>query len=378
MKVLHTSDWHLGATDGDRSLYSDQEFFINQICEIAKREAVEVVIIAGDVYDRAITSADAIKLYDYAMTRLCLELKKQVLIVAGNHDSADRLSSCSSLLEKAGLHVVGKLEKEPTVINIGDVDFYMLPWFTEEKVKAFYPDMTENIQSLSDAYKLIGDVMRKNFRNGRKNIAVSHSFITNAEVSESDRAAQIGFATQVAASAFEGFDYVALGHIHKPQDIGDNIRYSGTPMPYSFGKEEKQLKSVTIIDTEDCSVANRKQIPVPLLHTRQTITGTLEEILYTEYPEDIRNGYVFIRVTDDFVGSEVNAKLKARFPNILQVSGMTYDDTNAAIRMTMDEFRELETNPVEIFKHFYTDSMGGEPDEHLIELFVESISGEDM
>ena len=314
MKLLHTSDWHLGALDGDRSLLVDQKFFIDGICDIATERSVDAVIIAGDVYDRSVSSAEAIKLYDYAMTRLCNELKKQVIIVAGNHDSAERLSSCHELLSAAGLHISGSLEREISKVSIGNADIYSLPWITEEKVKSVFPEHKEDIASLEDAYNVVTTHIKGGFVKGKKNIIVSHAFITDSETSTSDRAAVIGFATQVSASVFDGFDYVALGHIHKPQNVSGNVRYSGTPMPYSFGKEETQEKSITVIDTDDMSM---EIAPLTLLHVRKTLSGTLDELLEFDCDEETRKGYLRLQVTDQYVGIETLSELRRIYPNLL-------------------------------------------------------------
>lgn len=370
MKILHTSDWHLGATDGDRSLLEDQKYFINEICGIVSEKAVSAVIIAGDVYDRSIASADAIQLYDYAMTRLCNELGAKVIVIAGNHDSAERLSSCRSLLSSAGLYIAGSLEQEIAKVSIDKTDIYLIPWITEEKVKSIFPDKKDEINTLEAAYKVVTDNIRGSMDSSKRNIVVSHAFITDSETSTSDRAAEIGFATQVSASVFDGFDYAALGHIHKPQNVADGIRYSGTPMPYSFGKEEKQEKSVTVIDTDDMSC---EIVPLPLLHLRTTISGTLEELLHPTCEEKIKKGYVKLQVTDQYVGLEALSELKRVYPNLLEVSGKTFDGDNTTVSLTVEELEKLETNPVEVFKHFCKEEMNDEADDRLIEMFENAI-----
>lgn len=373
MKILHTSDWHIGASDGNRSLKEDQLFFLEEIYRVIEQENIDVVVIAGDVYDRAITSAEAISLYDDAMTHICNELGKEVLIIAGNHDSAERLASCSGLLEKAGLHIVGAIKSEPTIVSYEDVDFYMLPWFSEDKVKSVYPEKIADINSLTDAYKVVCDKCRETFAEGKKHIAVSHAFITGSELSVSDRAAElavVGLATQVSADVFDGFDYVALGHIHKPQNVRDNIRYSGTPMPYSFGKEEAQEKSVTVIDTD---TMEQKIVPLKLLHKRTTIKDTWDNVTSAVYPDEVRRGYVRVMITDAFVGIEKISVIQSMFENVLELSGNSLTDENAVIAMSMSEFREMESDPIQIFKSFYKDCFNAEPDDHFVNMFLESI-----
>jgi len=371
VRILHTSDWHLGASDGERTMPEDQKFFIDEICEIVKEQSVDAVIIAGDVYDRSLASAEAIKLYDYAMTRLCSELKVRVLVIAGNHDSAERLSSCRELLSAAGLHIQGALEREISKVSFDDTDIYMIPWITEEKVKSIFPEREDEVISLEAAYRIVTDNMREHFEPGKKNILTAHAFITDAETSTSDRAAEIGFATQVSAGIFKDFDYVALGHIHKPQDVTEKIRYSGTPMPYSFGKEESQEKSVTIIDTSSMS---RSIVPLALLHKRTTLTGTLEEILGFDGAQDVKDGYVRVQITDQYIGLSILTELKKKFPNLLEASGKSYEGENSTLTLTVEEFEKLETTPLEVFRYFCREEMNCDPDEHQIDLFIKAIT----
>ena len=369
MIFLHTSDWHLGATEGERELREDQYFFIDEICRIIEERQVDAVLLAGDVYDRSVGSASAIRLYNYAMERICRDLKKTVLTIAGNHDSADRLSSCGSLLEKAGLYMSGAAEREARVVAFDDAEVFLLPWVTEEKVRSLYPE--ERISDLTGAYQVLTDHMRERFSPDKKHIVVSHAFITNAETSTSDRAAEIGFATQVSASVFDGFDYVALGHIHKPQNVNGHIRYSGTPMPYSFGKEELQEKSVTLLDTETMT---QEIVPLPLLHQRRTLTGTYEELLNPDCPEEVRTGYVRLNVTDTALGLELLSRLRQVYPHPLVVSGKAYEGDETTISLTMEEFEQMENDPSQVFRSFCREEMGQEATPHFVELFEKAVS----
>lgn len=369
MIFLHTSDWHLGATEGERELREDQYFFIDEICRIIEDRKVDAVLLAGDVYDRSVGSAAAIRLYNYAMERICRDLNKTVLTIAGNHDSADRLSSCGSLLEKAGLYISGAAEREARVVAFDDAEVFLLPWVTEEKVRSLYPK--ESIIDLTGAYQVLTDRMRERFSPDKKHIVVSHAFITNAETSTSDRAAEIGFATQVSASVFDGFDYVALGHIHKPQNVNDHIRYSGTPMPYSFGKEESQEKSVTLLDTETMT---QEIVRLPLLHQRTTLTGTYEELLNPDCPEEVRTGYVRLNVTDTALGLELLSRLMQVYPHPLVVSGKAYEGDETSITLTMEELEQMENDPSQVFRSFCREEMGQEATPHFVELFEKAVS----
>ena len=371
MIFLHTSDWHLGAADGDYDLWEDQRFFIDEICRIIQQRQVDAVLLAGDVYDRSVASAAAISLYDYAMDRICRELKRKVLTIAGNHDSPERLSSCGSLLEKAGLYISGAAQRESSMVTFDDTEVFLLPWITEERVRNLYPEEKDAIGSLTDAYRVVTDHMRGRFSPDKKHIVVSHAFITNSETSTSDRAAEIGFATQVSADVFEGFDYVALGHIHKPQNVNERIRYCGTPMPYSFGKEESQEKSVTLLDTRTMIP---EVIPLPLLHKRTTFSGTLEELLHPSCPEEEKNGFVRLNVTDTAIGLELLSRLRQVYPHPLVVSGKAYEGDETAIALTMEELEQMENDPREVFKSFCREEMGEEATPHFLELFEKAVS----
>ncbi len=371
MRILHTSDWHLGASENTLSLLDDQKFFIDEICKIIESEKVKVVLIAGDVYDRSVASAEAMNLYDYAITKLCVDMGVKVFEIAGNHDSADRLANLNKLHENSGLFVSGALERTPCIYEEDDVQFFLLPWITKEKVKTIFPEKADEIKTLEDAYAVVTTDLKNNFAEGKKHIILSHAFITDSETSVSDRAAEIGFATQVGAFVFDGFDYVALGHIHKPQDVNDHVRYCGTPMPYSFGKEEKQDKGVTIIDTDTMDI---RHISLPLLHKRTTIEGTLDEIRYPQCSAEERDGYMRLVITDQYVGSEVINELRNIYPNLLEVAGKNYEGEDTTISLTMEEFEKMENDPVEIFRHFCLDQTREEPAPHLVELFKDAIA----
>lgn len=370
MKILHTSDWHLGATDIGRSLIADQQFFVEEICKVISEEHCDAILIAGDVYDRSVSSAEAINLFNMAATKICTGLGVPLLMIAGNHDSAERISNCRALLAQAGLHVVGSIEREPQVVTIKDSEFFFLPWITEEKVKSIFPEESERIHSLEDAYAVTLDSFRAAFTPGKKHILIAHAFVTSAETSSSDKAAEIGFATQIPASVFDGFDYVALGHLHKPQSVTPTVRYSGTPMPYSFGKEERQQKSVTIVDTGDMS---QEIVPLPLLHSRVTVSGTYEEVLHPNISEEQKNGYVQVRVSDSYIGLDALAELRSIYPNLISVVGKTFDNENASVSLTVQELEKLETDPIEVFKYFCKEETDVEPDDHLVTLFTNAM-----
>lgn len=371
MRLMHTSDWHLGMTlKGGTSFIVDQRFMIDEICRVAIEEKVDGIIIAGDIFDKGVASSEAIRLYDEAMTHIVSDLGIKVYIIAGNHDGAARLAQCNELLAKCGLYVCGSLESEPFCVNEEETDIYFLPWISTYKVKSVYPEAQEQVVSLEDAYKVTLDKYRETFVSGHRHILISHAFIVNAQTSVSDRSAEAGGAAMVGAKVFEGFDYVALGHLHGPQKINDCIRYSGTPMTYSFGKEEVQQKGVVIIDTD---TLEQKEIPVRQLHRRVTLTATYDELLRADYDEDILKGYVRLEITDTFAGMEAMAALRERYDNILEFSSKNYEKEDSRITMTMEELENAERNPEFIFDRYCEDIMQEPPSEHMKELFLNAL-----
>lgn len=370
MKLLHSSDWHLGMSFQTRSLEEDQRFFLREICRVIEEERVDALLLAGDVFDRSVPGAGAMKLYDEAVTEICDRLGVPMLVIAGNHDNAARLAACRSLLKKAGLHVAGELTRDVERISLGGADVWLLPWFTTEKARAVFPESAEEIDSMEDAFRVVLDSVRARFVPGRRQILLAHAFLVDAETCLSDRAAEVGRAAALGRGVFEGFDYVALGHLHGPQNVGAHIRYSGTPMKYAFGSEESQEKSVTLLDTE---TLERKIIPLPALHERTSVEGTYEQVLSAAGLSDAqRRGYVRARITDRYVGLEAMASLRETYPLLLEASGLSYDREDAGVRMTLEELEREADDPQSIFRRFCEDCAGLSPDEHLLALFSEA------
>ncbi|MCR5358173.1 MAG: hypothetical protein K6E63_12310, partial [Lachnospiraceae bacterium] len=281
----------------------------------------------------------------------------------------------------SGLYISGALTGDIRPINAGDTDIYLLPWISTDKVKSVYPGEADGIGSLSDAYALVLSKYREKFVKNHTNILVAHAFTVNAQTSVSDRSAEVGKAAMIDPSVFEGFDYVALGHLHGPQDVTGpentgtsessgtkpaRIRYSGSPVIYSFGREETQEKSVTIINTETMEI---KTVPVPQLHKRVTLTGTYDELMGGDFDEETLNGYVHLNVTDRYVGLEAMAAFRDRFINLLEISGKDFEREDAVITMTVEEFEGISSDPEAIFARYLKDTMEEAPDKHLTGLF---------
>ena len=199
MKLLHTSDWHFGKPAGLGTYEENQRCFLDQLYELIQREKVDAVLCAGDVYDSGLANAAAIKLYNDAVTQLCGRLKVPMVLIAGNHDSAPRLSACRELLRGAGLYVTGRLTRDVEPVLLGDdVAVYPLPWFNRDKVCALFPERRQEIRSLETAFQVVCGHIRETMDPNRRNIILSHAYVVGAELSESDRSARVGFASAVS------------------------------------------------------------------------------------------------------------------------------------------------------------------------------------
>ena len=368
MKLIHTSDWHFGMNLGTGSYAEDQRYFLEGLYDLIRQEQVEALLLAGDIFDSSVVSAEAIGLYNEAMTRLCLELKIPVIAIAGNHDSAARLSSCRELLKGAGLHITGKIEKDPrpVLLEDGTVAVYSIPFFTRDEVTALLPEKKGEIRNTESAMLVYCDHIREQMDKDRKNIVLSHALIVGSELSESDRSARVGFATAVSKDVFAGFDYVALGHIHKPQAIENHIRYSGAPLKYSFGAEETQEKGVVLIDTETMDI---RFIPIPLRRQRRSVTGTFEEIMARE---DIREDYLRLYVTDRYAGLELIAALREKFPCLLEVYGKSLSEEGQLSALSVEELETLTEE--DIMVKFLAENFSAEPTEAQLQLFREVLA----
>lgn len=363
MKLLHTSDWHFGMTLGTGSYAEDQRFFLDRLYRLIREEKIEALLLSGDIYDSSVVSAEAIGLYNEAMTKLCLELGVTVIAIAGNHDSAARLASCRELLKGAGLHITGKVERDPAPVLLdgGKVAVYSIPFFTRDEITALLPEKKDQIRNTETAMLAYCDHIRGRMDESRKNIILSHSLIVGSELSESDRSARVGFATAVSKDVFQGFDYVALGHIHKPQAIENHIRYSGSPLKYSFGAEESQEKGVVVVDTDTMEI---RFVPIALKRERRSVTGTFEELLARE---DIRDDYLRLYVTDQYAGLELVGQLREKFPHLLEVYGKSLTEEGELSVLTVEELEEMKEEDIMI--RFLAENFSAEPSPEQLQLF---------
>ena len=361
MKFLHTSDLHLGLSLCERSLIEYQQMLPDILCEAAEQCACDVVILAGDLYDNALSNSEAISIYNRLMTKLCLEHGKKVILCAGNHDGAARLSSCSDLLKECGLHIYGRVQIPVQPLVFEDCNVYVLPYFNVDEIRAAFPDAS--IKSYADAMNTILDDIRATLDESRVNMLVAHCFVTGGELSDSDTAARIGGSSAIPTGVFSDFDYVALGHLHKPQTLAGRIRYSGTPLKYSFS-EAGHNKSFTLFDTSDGSIT---EIPVPQPVELKVIEDAYENLLTGQ---ENPNTFYKIIMKDRFAGQETYSRLKEIYPNLLQLQGCTVE-TDGAFSLTLEEITRL--SPTELVKRFYTEQTGSDISKEQLDWFQSSL-----
>ncbi len=321
MRILHTSDWHLGRQFHNQSLLEDQRYALQQICTIVAEYQVDVVIVAGDIYDRSVPPAAAVELLDETIDRICHDLKVPMIMIAGNHDSPERLGFGARQLATAGLHVAGTLWKKPQKIVLqdrhgGKVAFYPLPYVDPATVRNLHAtDVTTHEEALSYLIDLIHTERDREI----PAVVIAHCYLSGGESSESERPLAVGGVEYVSPQLFDGFSYAALGHLHGSQFRGaEKIRYSGSPLKYSFS-EEQQKKSVTLLDLSSQNNLSIKKIPVNPKKNMRTLNGTLEEILHAGSSDPHREDYLRIQLTDTQAILDIMNKLRDVFPNVLHL-----------------------------------------------------------
>lgn len=370
MKILHTSDLHLGISLCGIPLLPYQKKFCDTLCNAA--EEADAVMIAGDIFDTSVASAEAVRCWSGLVTRLCLEMKIPVIVCAGNHDGAARLASCSDLLKTAGLYVSGTFEDAFTPVVIGDTAIYSMPYFNPSDAAALLGCRPTAAEVMKTAAERILQTADPN----KCNILAAHCFAAGAASAESDISARaseaVGGADHIPLSAFEGFDYAALGHLHKPQTVSRPesktiVRYSGTPLPYSFGEAEYR-KTITIFDTETKAVT---EIEAPLPYTLRTIVDTYENILAAAEKDEKRDDFMRITVTDRYAGDGLFMQFKELYPNLLRFSGKQYEASGGESVSAREAF---EMDIVTLAKRYCTEHRGDEPDPDELEWLAEALS----
>ena len=367
MRLLHSADWHLGRLFHGVSLIDDQAHLLDGFARLAAEAKVDAVLIAGDVYDRAVPPPDAVTLFDEFLAKVAGELGIPTIVIAGNHDSADRLGFGARLLARGGLHVRGRLEATPTAIELADehgpVDVHAIPFVDPPHARATLEDLELRDHDACNAALL--DRARAGFRPGRRQVCVAHAFVAGAsmdvEESESERPLIVGGGGRVDASRFADFDYVALGHLHRPQQVGSpRIRYSGSLMPYSFG-ESKHVKSVSIIELDAEGAVQVEEVSLDPRRSVRVIEGKLDELLEAT-PEGVSpEDYLLVRLADEGALFHPMARLRERYPNVLQIERPALE--RAATGQVAAAESVAPRLPEELFEDFFKAVMDREIDE---------------
>lgn len=350
MKIMHLSDLHIGKKVNEYSMLQDQIYILKEILRIIDNEKVETVIIAGDVYDRSLPPNEALELFDEFLYQLSSR-NVNVFVISGNHDSPERISYGGRMMteNKIFLSPVYDGNVKPITLNddYGEVNFYLLPFVRPTDIRRYFPD--ENIENYTDAVKVAIDNMNVDF--SERNILVTHQFVTGAELSESEDII-VGGTDNVSGEVFDGFDYVALGHIHREQTVGkDNIRYCGTPLKYSFS-EAKNIKSVTILDFNDKGNIEYSKIPLTPFRDMREIRGTYYELtLKSNYESTNTEDYLHITLTDEEDIPDAIGKLRSIYPNIMKLD---YDNLRTRGSGTVDAIENIESkSPFELFADLF-------------------------
>ena len=329
MRILHTSDWHLGRNFGPVSLLADQAAFVDWVVEVCAQEQIDLVVIAGDVYDRAIPPNEAVVLFRDALVRL-QRGGQVVAVITGNHDGADRVAAYDELMDASRVFVRGGYSKLGEVIALefhdGPLDLVMLPFLDPQAAPDSLAEAADDGDD--DAYErrlrrthqsvlaAAIDATAPN-RRGVRSLAVSHAFVTGGEASESERQLSVGGAATVDVAVFEPFSYTALGHLHRPQQVAPTVRYSGTPLAYSFS--EAHRKSVSVVDLAADGGCSITELAVPVGRPVHTVEGTIDELLRREPTPAERDSLVRAVVTDAGVVLDAKPRLAKVYPHVVEI-----------------------------------------------------------
>jgi DNA repair protein SbcD/Mre11 len=377
MKLFHTADWHLGKLVQGVYMTEDQEYILNQFIQEIEKEKPDAVIIAGDLYDRAVPPTEAVYLLNQTLEKIVIDLKTPVLAIAGNHDSPSRLNFGSKIMKSVGFHIVGEFSYpfDPVVLKdeFGEVHFHLIPYAEPSKVRHVLGD--EEIKSHDDAMRVIVERIVETKESSARHIFIGHAFIThNGEekqnTSDSERPLSIGGAEHVSDQHFIAFHYTALGHLHQAHHTGnENVRYSGSPLKYS-SSEEKHKKGYLIVEIDEkgnATVEKRLLTPHRDLYIVEDYMAEIEK-------QPICEDYVFVRLLDESPILSPMERIRATYPNAMHVERIggqartstgTLVESGARDRTKMDDYS--------LFKAFYKEVKGTEATEEIEGLFKETL-----
>lgn len=371
MRFVHISDFHLGKLLFQQNLLEIQADLLNQITNYLVENNIDVLIMAGDIYDRSVPSNEAVEVLNDFLSSLILKHHKKVLMIAGNHDSAARLNFASGLLKYEGLYIEAHLQKEMKPIVIDGVNFYLLPFFKPSYYRYLYGD--ENIITYQDAFQAY--LKKQNIDYNKPNVLITHQFIAgNKEIvrSESEVILSVGGSEIIDVSLVKQFDYVALGHIHAPQKISkDTIRYSGSLMRYSFDevKQQKSIVDVTIVDKK----VSFKLVELKPKQDLIKFSGLFDEIMQLE---NNHHDFIAVELLDTTIIPNAIDYLRTKFTNVLQI---TYPNlTSQQIKNnTKADLGFEKLSPLELFEQFYQKIKGIPIDDKAKTIIAKIMKGED-
>lgn len=349
MKLIHLSDLHLGKRVNEYSMLDDQKYILTRILNIIDDEKPQAVVIAGDVYDKAVPPAEAIALFDDFLVRLA-QRRLHVFTISGNHDSPERIAFGSRLMDAAGIHMSKVYDGEVAPISLDDesgpVYFWPLPFIKPMHVRRFFPE--ERIDTYTDAMRVAVEQMH--IDPSQRNVLITHQFVTGASRSESEEVS-VGGTDNVDASVFAGFDYVALGHIHSPQNCGsETIRYCGTPLKYSFSEASDQ-KSVTIAELGAKGSLQIRTVPLVPKFDMKEWKGTFAQVMDPEFYAGKNEDYTHITLTDEEDIPDAIGKLRTVYHRLMKLD---YDNTRTRSNSEVlgADIRE-NISPLQLFADFY-------------------------
>lgn len=371
MKFFHTADWHLGKLVQGIYMTDEQRHVLRQFIDAIKVEKPDVVIIAGDLYDRAVPPTDAVMLLDEVLKEIIVDLQTPVIAVAGNHDSPSRLDFGSELMRENGYFIDGRIKRpiQPVVIEDvhGEVHFHLVPYADPSICRQLYED--ETIVDFTSAMQRVIEEMT--FDKDARHIFVGHAFVTphgeaEENTSDSERPLAIGGAEYVSAHLFKPFHYTALGHLHQSHYVlNEKIRYAGSPLKYSIS-EEHHKKGFYIVDMdEEGKVVIEKRELYPM-HDMRTVEGHMDEIL-THPPSD---DFVFVKLLDESPVLFPMEKVKSIFPNAMHIERKMVRSTAATLQQREGVTQE-KPDEMTLFRYFYTQMNDVEPDQETERLFAE-------
>lgn len=375
MKILHTSDLHLGKSLVEESFYEDQKYILEEIVNIVKEKGITVVMIPGDIYDKSIPSSEASVLFDKFLTKLS-KLNVTVLITSGNHDSNDRLSFGSKIFNEFNIHIVTSYEGKIEKVSIDDVDFYLLPFLKPFHLKHLMSaEEYEKVSTSNDMMKWI--LAREDIDKSKKNILLAHEFvmwdgkIPDGSDSESISLNNVGTIDAVDVNLLDDFDYVALGHIHRPQKVKrETVRYSGTPLKYSFS-EASDKKSVVIIDTDN--IQNIELLELKPIRDVKVLRGTFEQVMNMKPSDDI----IRVELEDENTLISPMEEIKKRFKNAISLAFV--NKKRNMVENAEQEIKE-DASPYELFNSFFlkqNEREMKEEEEKYIKAVIESLKEEE-